>query len=194
MIKLNKHLLGLTLLSALILGSVPPSIAETINSKEFNSSEFTVLQESYEIVANNHNSSEVYIEEIPVPNPILDNKLIPNSPSNPQENLTEDDSLAFVKGQKAKTVCGIVSHYSPADSGSRTASGIRVRSGIVAHKSLPFGSKVIIKGRRYVVMDRGPYIAGRVFDIWVPNGASRMGTFRTCAKVYVNPKKMRYIR
>lgn len=47
----------------------------------------------------------------------------------------------------------------------RTASGGWVHEGIVAHHSLPFGTRVLIDGKGpFVVMDRGPR---GVIDIWV---------------------------
>lgn len=56
------------------------------------------------------------------------------------------------------------------DRSGRTASGMRTTYG-VAHKTLPFGTRVRItnpqNGRSVtaVVTDRGPFIRGRVFDI-----------------------------
>lgn len=56
------------------------------------------------------------------------------------------------------------------DRSGRTASGMRSTYG-VAHKTLPFGTKVRItnphngKSVTAVVTDRGPFVRGRVFDI-----------------------------
>lgn len=58
-----------------------------------------------------------------------------------------------------------------AESGSRTASGMFFDGSqmIVAHKSLPFGTKIRFsyQGRSVTVpvQDRGPYIKGRTFDL-----------------------------
>ncbi|MGL4759050.1 MAG: hypothetical protein ACRCXZ_06950 [Patescibacteria group bacterium] len=108
------------------------------------------------------------------------------------------DSPAEAKNKSSSNrsykICGLVSHYSPADSTNMTASGRRVRSGFIAHKSLPFGTKVTIRGNTYTVMDRGPYIGGRVFDIWVPSGAKSKGVFYTCANVRTPVKSIKYSR
>ena len=56
------------------------------------------------------------------------------------------------------------------DRSGRTASGMRTTYG-VAHKTLPFGTKVHItnphngKSVTAVVTDRGPFVKGRSFDI-----------------------------
>lgn len=58
-----------------------------------------------------------------------------------------------------------------AESGRRTASGLRFDGSqwLVAHKSLPFGTKLRLtyRGRSVIVpvQDRGPYIAGRTLDL-----------------------------
>lgn len=63
------------------------------------------------------------------------------------------------------------SHYGKGSWGRRTADGTTVRSDsmIVAHKTLPFGTLVefSFNGKRAVarVADRGPYTAGRVWDL-----------------------------
>lgn len=50
-----------------------------------------------------------------------------------------------------------------------TASGKRVREGIVANNCLPFGTKVHISGREYVVEDRmNSRYSCECFDIWMP--------------------------
>lgn len=67
------------------------------------------------------------------------------------------------------------------ESGNRTASGMRFDGSqlIVAHKSLPFGTKLRLtyRGRSIVVPveDRGPFIAGRTLDI-SEAVARRLGT------------------
>ena len=66
--------------------------------------------------------------------------------------------------------CGIASTYS---SGTRTANGEAYNHmGVsAAHKTLPFGSRVVVRnqrtGRGIVVRinDRGPFIAGRIIDL-----------------------------
>ena len=67
------------------------------------------------------------------------------------------------------------SWYGPGFYGNRTACGQRLRQSTVgvAHKTLPCGSQVLIgyKGRYLLtrVIDRGPFIAGRSWDL--TNGA-----------------------
>ena len=66
--------------------------------------------------------------------------------------------------------CGIASWYGH---GYRTASGeeLDVSAMTAAHKSLPFGTRVLIEnlrnGRNVVVRinDRGPFIKGRIVDL-----------------------------
>lgn len=63
---------------------------------------------------------------------------------------------------------GLTSWYN--DRSGRTASGMRVTYG-VAHKTLPFGTRLLITNPRNgrsvtaVVTDRGPFVRGRSFDI-----------------------------
>ena len=72
--------------------------------------------------------------------------------------------------QQAFAECGIASTYS---SGSRTANGERYNHmGIsAAHRSLPFGSRVVVRNRRtgrsitVRINDRGPFVAGRIIDL-----------------------------
>ena len=71
---------------------------------------------------------------------------------------------------EAASQCGGASWYSM---GSRTASGERMSSGVMAaaHRSLPFGTHVKVQnlgnGRAVVVRinDRGPFVRGRVIDL-----------------------------
>jgi len=67
----------------------------------------------------------------------------------------------------------VASWYGPGFYGSRTACGQTFHAGLmgVAHKSLPCGTRVTLRhGGRVVharVVDRGPFIAGREFDLGV---------------------------
>lgn len=69
------------------------------------------------------------------------------------------------------------SWYGPGFYGNRTACGRKLRRSTVglAHKTLPCGTKVLVGYRgRYLltrVIDRGPYIAGRSWDL--TNGARK---------------------
>ncbi|MFZ0572108.1 MAG: septal ring lytic transglycosylase RlpA family protein [Rhodomicrobium sp.] len=76
----------------------------------------------------------------------------------------------FVSCQQASAECGIASTYS---SGTRTANGEHYNHmGIsAAHKSLPFGSRVVVHNQRtgrsieVRINDRGPFVAGRIIDL-----------------------------
>ena len=76
---------------------------------------------------------------------------------------------------------GIASVYST-ESGSRTASGQRLNPGALtaAHRSLPFGTKVLVSNRRngrsvvVTINDRGPFVRGRVIDV-TPAAARVLG-------------------
>ena len=89
-------------------------------------------------------------------------------------------SLAANAADKTGMQTGIASVYAYA--GSRTASGERAqpRGLTAAHRTLPFGSKVMVinnrNGRSVVVRinDRGPFIKGRVIDV-TPAAAQALG-------------------
>lgn len=73
-----------------------------------------------------------------------------------------------------------VSWYGPGLFGNKTASGAVLTPGMmnVAHKTMPFGTKIQFeyngKTATAVVNDRGPFIAGRVFDLG-PGTAAALG-------------------
>jgi len=76
----------------------------------------------------------------------------------------------------SKTQTGKASWYSTScNGGSRTASGIKLKNHemTAAHKTLPFGSKVRVtnlnngKSEIVKIIDRGPYVKGRVIDVSV---------------------------
>jgi rare lipoprotein A len=77
-------------------------------------------------------------------------------------------ATAFVGPARAE--CGIASTY---HEGSRTASGEHYNPhGIsAAHRTLPFGSRVVVRNQRtgrtieVRINDRGPFIAGRIIDL-----------------------------
>jgi len=68
---------------------------------------------------------------------------------------------------------GIASYYSVKYQNRKTASGERFNnySMTAAHKSLPFGTKVVVtninngKTVRVTINDRGPYVKGRIIDL-----------------------------
>lgn len=73
-----------------------------------------------------------------------------------------------------------VSWYGPGFYGHTMAGGGQLTrtSMVVAHRSLPFGTRVLIKYRgrsvTAVVRDRGPYVSGRTFDLG-PGTAKALG-------------------
>lgn len=77
---------------------------------------------------------------------------------------------------------GIASVYSTRKGGDKTASGIRLKDDALtaAHKTLPFGTRVRVTNMRngrsvvVVVVDRGPFIRGRIIDL-TPAGARALG-------------------
>ncbi len=75
------------------------------------------------------------------------------------------------RGMLGRWQRALCSWYGPGFYGNTMAGGGRLRrnSMVVAHKRLPFGTKIMFshKGRSVVavVQDRGPYIHGRVFDL-----------------------------
>ena len=88
--------------------------------------------------------------------------------------------LTATAAEKSGIQTGTASIYAYA--GSRTASGetARPRGLTAAHRSLPFGTKVMVinnrNGRSVVVRinDRGPFIKGRIIDV-TPSAAQVLG-------------------
>jgi rare lipoprotein A (peptidoglycan hydrolase) len=80
-----------------------------------------------------------------------------------------------VRKHRRKCIAGMntstASWYGPGFYGRTTASGTTLTTGTigVAHKSMPFGTQITFKyGKRMVrasVIDRGPYVHGREFDL-----------------------------
>lgn len=88
-------------------------------------------------------------------------------------------SILFVGTAKAKTYHWKASWYQCCS--SKTASGYPFRASdphIVAHKSLPFGTRLLLsyKGRSLcgVVRDRGPFVRGKTLDL-TRAGAEHLG-------------------
>lgn len=73
----------------------------------------------------------------------------------------------------AKPQRGKASYYSRRANGARTSSGIRLNNDslVCAHKTYPFGTLLLVKnpanGKEVVVkvIDRGPYVKGRIIDL-----------------------------
>lgn len=109
-------------------------------------------------------------------------------PSSKQKTITKAPAAPKVKTIKrtAKKRAAVirwkrarVSWYGPGFYGNTMAGGGKLRrdSMVVAHRSLPFGTRIQFKykGRTVVavVRDRGPYVSGRVFDLG-PGTAKRL--------------------
>jgi rare lipoprotein A len=80
-----------------------------------------------------------------------------------------------------KIQSGIASVYGH-ESGSRTASGrhLTLSALTAAHRTLPFGTKVLVTNKRngrtvtVEIIDRGPFVKGRVIDL-TPAAARSLG-------------------
>ena len=81
--------------------------------------------------------------------------------------------------------------------GGRTASGGRVGAATCAHRSLPFGTRVLVtnlnnaRSTVLTVNDRGPFIRGRIVDVSVGAagvlGMLHSGTARVSVQVVGGP-------
>ena len=82
-------------------------------------------------------------------------------------------SAVEARGTHAAQGAGLASWYGPGFGGHRTASGERFNMGsfTAAHRSLPFGAKVLVTSRRtgrsvvVRINDRGPFARGRIIDL-----------------------------
>lgn len=98
---------------------------------------------------------------------------------------TSDLKVGTVRKLRATTA----SWYGPGLFGNRTACGQTLTSGLrgVAHKSLPCGTKLTFRFRgrttRAVVVDRGPFHAGREFDL--TQATARAIGFSAVGRVWV---------
>ncbi len=96
----------------------------------------------------------------------------------------------FIGCQQSFAECGIASTYS---SGSRTANGEHYNHmGVsAAHKSLPFGTRVVVRNQRtgrsitVRINDRGPFVAGRIIDLstGAKNALGMSGLAPVCLEV-----------
>ena len=103
--------------------------------------------------------------------------------------------------QQAFAECGIASTYS---SGTQTANGESYNHmGIsAAHKSLPFGTRVVVRNQRtgrsitVRINDRGPFVGGRIIDLstGAKNALGMDGLASVCLEVvsYGSGKKRGY--
>lgn len=103
--------------------------------------------------------------------------------------------------EQAFAECGIASTYS---SGTRTANGESYNHmGVsAAHKSLPFGTRVVVRNQRtgrsitVRINDRGPFVGGRIIDLstGAKNALGMDGLASVCLEVvsYGSGKKRGY--
>lgn len=97
----------------------------------------------------------------------VENTEASEKPKNP------DETAKKVKPATSKVQHGKASYYSRRLHGVRTSSGVRLdnNSMVCAHKTHPFGTKLLVKnpanGKEVVVkvVDRGPFVRGRVIDL-----------------------------
>jgi rare lipoprotein A len=110
-------------------------------------------------------------------------------------------AVCCVGCEQAFAECGIASTYS---SGTRTANGESYNHmGIsAAHKSLPFGTRVVVRNQRtgrsitVRINDRGPFVGGRIIDLstGAKNALGMDGLAPVCLEVvsYGSGKKRGY--
>jgi rare lipoprotein A len=105
--------------------------------------------------------------------------------------------LILISSCGYKTTKGVASYYSDYYEGKTTANGeiFRHKKVTAAHKSLPFGTKVVVtnlKNNKSVVVrinDRGPFVNGRIIDL-TKNAAKRIGMLNDgVANVKIRYKK-----
>jgi len=115
----------------------------------------------------------------------------PRSAEDPATALLEQRGLRPAGEQQL----GQASYYGPEFTGRRMANGRRFdpRSISVAHRTLPFGTKVLVThlgnglSAMATVEDRGPFIRGRIIDL-SPSLAERLGMkLQGVASVEVTP-------
>ena len=99
-----------------------------------------------------------------------------------QSAKAEHAKAEYTKAEHAaKTQNGIASVYGY-ETGSRTASGrhLKLTALTAAHRTLPFGTKVLVTNKRngrtvtVEIIDRGPFVRGRVIDL-TPAAAKSLG-------------------
>ena len=82
-------------------------------------------------------------------------------------------AAAFLSSTAAYAQCGGASWYGPGFNGKRAASGeiFNENAMTAAHRSLPFGTKVVVTDQRtgnaieVIINDRGPFHGGRIIDL-----------------------------
>jgi rare lipoprotein A len=107
-------------------------------------------------------------------------------------------AIVFFMATEAFADCGNASWY---NLNSRTASGEKMngKKRLAAHKSLPFNTKLKItnmkNGKSTIasVLDRGPFIRGRILDLSLAAARDidmiKMGTARVCYEIIRDREK-----
>ncbi len=111
-------------------------------------------------------------------------------------------ATSSVNGQRIRPLgqqqLGDASYYGPEFSGRRMANGRRFdpRSTSVAHRTLPFGTRVLVthlgngRSATATVEDRGPFVRGRIIDL-SPRLAEHLGMIEQgVAPVEVTPVEL----
>lgn len=104
--------------------------------------------------------------EVMAPEPIA-------SEATAREPVVEVEAEAAASAVVLETFTGSASYYSDRFEGRRTASGVRFRQANhwAAHRTLPFGTRLRVTNLangnvvEVEVVDRGPFIPGRVLDL-----------------------------
>ncbi|MDO9714266.1 septal ring lytic transglycosylase RlpA family protein [Paracraurococcus lichenis] len=112
----------------------------------------------------------------------------PSSPAEPVEPTASKPAgtATLADGHRVRPIggqqLGQASYYGPEFNGRRMANGRRFdpRSTSVAHRTLPFGTKVLVtnlgngRAATATVEDRGPFVQGRIIDL-SPRLAEHLG-------------------
>jgi rare lipoprotein A len=128
----------------------------------------------------------------------------PPSPAEPVEPAASQPAAiaSTTGGQPVRLLggpqLGKASYYGPGFTGRRMANGRRFdpRSASVAHRTLPFGTKVLVthlgngRSATATVEDRGPFVRGRIVDL-SPRLAEHLGMVEQgVAPVAVTPVEL----
>jgi len=114
----------------------------------------------------------VVVIELPKPTPAPKKQATTTTSSKPR-TTSSSARVTTTKSTGGWRLDGNVSWYGPGFYGNRTACGQRLTRGLigVAHKTLPCGTRIVFRnpsnGRTVTaaVVDRGPYVAGRQWDL-----------------------------
>ena len=127
-------------------------------------------------------------EETPVPTPTqkpAKKKVVSKKTEKPKETTspTKTNNGFTVKTMTITYYCSCTKCCGPNAKGI-TASGKQVQEGMVAMKGVPFGTKIEINGKQYVVEDRG--VGAGCVDVYVSSHqkALELGRHKAEVKIY----------